>query len=68
MAISDLLPRLLELLGLKASGATKFRNMERSLLEKKAINEDRLEELKDRILRIERQVLAKKREYDTVKG
>ena len=68
MAISDLLAKLLELLGLKTSQKKKFQKMERSLRDKKAINEDRLEELKDQIARVERQVLTKKREYEAAKG
>ena len=68
MAISDQLARLLELLGLKTSERKKFQRMEQALRDKKALNEDRLEELKSQIARVERRILAKKREYETAKG
>lgn len=68
MVTSDLLATLLELLGLKTSQKKKFQKMERLLRDKKAVNEDRIEGLKDKIARVERQVLTKKREYEAAKG
>jgi len=68
MTLSDLLTGLLELLGLRTSEKKKFQRMEQSLREKKALNEDRLETLKDQIGLVERKVLTKKREYEAAKG
>lgn len=69
MTLSDLLTGLLERLGLKTfQKKKKFQRMEQSLREKKALNEDRLDSLKDQIERLERNVLFKKREYDAAKG
>jgi len=68
MTLSELLAGLLERLGLKTSEKKKIQRMERSLQEKKAINEDRLDGLKDHIGLLERKVLAKKREYEAARG
>ncbi|MFO7905330.1 MAG: hypothetical protein ACQESR_02315 [Planctomycetota bacterium] len=68
MAISDTLAKLLELLGVRNSEKKKFQRMEQSLREKRAINDERLDALKDQIGLVERKVLAKKREYETARG
>lgn len=68
MAISDLLAQILEWLGLKPSQKKQFQRQERSLREKRAVNEDRLDSLKDQIASVERKVLTKKREYEAAKG
>jgi hypothetical protein len=68
MAISDVLAKLLELLGLKASEQKKLLKMEHALRDKKALNEDRLDTLKDQIGRLERKILKKKAEYEASRG
>jgi len=68
MAITDLLVGLLERTGLKTPQWKKFQQMEQSLLNKRALNEERLDELKRQIGLIESRALAKKRAFDTAKG
>ena len=68
MALSDIISRLLELLGLKSSDAKKYETMEQKLSANRALNVDRLEALKEKIATLERQAKTKKKEYDAAKG
>jgi len=68
VGISDLLARLLELLGIKKSDSAKYQRMEEKLRETKAAYTDRLESLKEQILVLERKAVDKKKEYDAAKG
>ena len=68
MALSDIIAKLLELLGLKHSDAKKYEAMERKLRTAKATNVDRLEGLKEQIGVLARQLKTKKKEYDTATG
>lgn len=68
MSLGDIISKLLELLGLKSTGAKKYQEMERKLRAAKASNVDRLEGLKDQIGVLERQAVAKKKEYDSASG
>ena len=68
MAISDVLAKLLELLGLKSSEMKKWLKVKQSLLERKSLNQDRLEVLKDEIGRLERKILKNKSEHEIAHG
>ena len=68
MALGDIIAKLLELLGLKHSDASKYDAMEQKLRAAKATNVDRLESMKEQIGVLERQAKAKKVEYDAAAG
>ena len=67
-AISTILSRLGQLLGLKPSEARRLELMEQKLTAAKASNVDRLEWLKDKIRLLESQALRKKKELEAARG
>jgi len=67
-AISTVLSRLAQILGLKPSEKHRLELMDQKLAAAKASNVDRLEALKDKIKQFQGQALRKKREYDLAKG
>jgi hypothetical protein len=67
-AISAVLSRLAQLLGLKPSEKRRLELMEQKLVADKANNVDRLEGLKDKIRQLESQALRKKKELDGARG
>ena len=66
-AISAILSKLAQLLGIKPSDKRRTELMEQKLAAAKASNVDRLEALKDKIKQFEGQALRKKREHDLAK-
>ena len=64
-AISAILSRLAQLLGLKPSERRRLELMEQKLAVAKASNVDRLEGLKDKIRLLESQALRKKKELES---
>ena len=67
-AISAILSKLAQLLGIRPSEQRRFQLMDRKLAAASVRNEDRLEALKDRIRQLEAQVLRKKRQYEEARG
>jgi hypothetical protein len=67
-AISAVLSRLAQLLGLKPSEKRRLDLMEQKLAAAKAGNVDRLEGLKERIKLLEGQALRKKKELEAARG
>ena len=67
-AISAILSKLAQLLGIRPSEQRRFQLMDRKLAAASLRNEDRLEALKDRIRQLEAQVLRKKRQYEEARG
>ncbi len=68
MALNDLLAKLAELLGLKESEMQKLEKIETRLRTSKADNVDRLEDVKQQIKNLQRQILKKKEELEASKG
>ncbi len=66
--ISDILSKLAQFLGIKASDKRRTKLMEQKLADAKASNVDRLEALKDKIRQFETQAIRKKKEYEAAKG
>ena len=66
--VSAILSKLAQLLGIKPSDKRRVELMKRKLATTKAVNEDRLEALKDKIKQFETQVLRKKKEHEQAKG
>jgi len=67
-AITAILSKLAQFLGIKPSDKRRVELMEQKLATARASNVDRLEALKDRIRQFEAQALRKKREYEAAKG
>lgn len=67
-AISEVLSKLAQFLGIKPSETKRVELMEQKLATAKASNVDRLEALKDKIKQFEAQALRKKKEYEAAKG
>ncbi len=67
-AVSAILSKLAQLLGLKPSDKRRTELMEQKLATAKASNVDRLEALKDKIRQFEAQALRKNKEHEAAKG
>jgi len=67
-AISEVLSKLAQFLGIKPSEKKRVELMKQKLATAKASNVDRLEALKDKIKQLEAQALRKKKEYEAAKG
>ncbi len=67
-AISEILSKLAQLLGLKPSEERRVDLMEQKLTASRAGNVDRLEALKDKIRLLESQALRKKKEFEAAHG
>lgn len=68
MAISDLLASFLQRVGLKTTDVAKWEKEKQLYFERKALNQDRLDELKGEIGRLERKILKKKSEHEEARG
>jgi len=66
--MSDFLSKLLEILHLKKSTGRRMAEMEKNLRGSKSGNEDRLQDLKAEIRRLEAQAVQKKKEFDEARG
>jgi len=66
--MSDFLSKLLEILHIKKSTDRRMAEMEKNLRGARSGNEDRLQDLKAEIRRLEAQALQKKKEFDEARG
>ncbi len=68
MALSDMLEKILEMLGIKKTDSQQYAKVEQKLRSARSVNTDRLDQLKDKVSDLERQVRQKNREYENATG
>lgn len=68
MALSDMLEKILEMLGIKKTDSQQYAKVEEKLRSAKSVNADQLEMLKEKVAEQEREIRQKKRAYDNATG